>query len=286
MSTDPRDPEVPGLPDEPDESAAAREAWLDYFDLGFGRSLNKLLALYQERHAQGRDVPTRNRRTLEVWSAEHRWQERLIDRQRSVAEQAEADLVGERKAFARQRMNEARALHTIGGAVAQEIIRRVQAGELAQIPLIGYWTSVDFTQQSVEQDWTQCPDCGGTGRVSGTLVCFACQGEGRTYLGKGRRRTVAGTKVVKVDGLMDYATAVVKMVQVGQGLERTELGQSNPTEELLNVILTALPEQLRAEVYASAAGALVAGTDRRGGGPEHPGAGSQERPPRRPVDHR
>ncbi len=60
------------------ETPNAQRAFLDYYALGPERSLPKLEAEYRRRSGGGQQVPTKRRRTLEGWSAEHNWQERII----------------------------------------------------------------------------------------------------------------------------------------------------------------------------------------------------------------
>lgn len=56
------------------ESPKARQAWADYLALGEGRSLEKLLALYQ---TCTEPAPTKQLTTLKQWSATFGWQARL-----------------------------------------------------------------------------------------------------------------------------------------------------------------------------------------------------------------
>lgn len=67
------------------ETAKAKKAWADYVSLGADRSLEKLLARYQN----ATDFPTRRIMTLKDWSRHFDWQARLSD----IAEQERAAIV-------------------------------------------------------------------------------------------------------------------------------------------------------------------------------------------------
>ncbi|MFH0900540.1 MAG: hypothetical protein V2A73_07915 [Pseudomonadota bacterium] len=91
------------------ETSRAQQAWLDYLAMGGGRSLEKLLALYQ---SGTRVAPTVRLRSLKSWSAAFGWQARLADvageeRQAIVAQgiaarQNRVDAYGDRWARMRQ----------------------------------------------------------------------------------------------------------------------------------------------------------------------------------------
>lgn len=75
------------------ETPRARLAWLDYLQMGDGRSLEKLAALYAERGrtAGKARVPTIRIATLQDWSATFGWQARL----QQIADQHAAELAAE-----------------------------------------------------------------------------------------------------------------------------------------------------------------------------------------------
>lgn len=65
------------------ETNKAREAFETYFNLGPGRSIQKLHALYQTR-PEAR--PTRHISTLKSWSTTHGWQERVRQRDQEITD--------------------------------------------------------------------------------------------------------------------------------------------------------------------------------------------------------
>lgn len=65
------------------ETNKSRKAFEDYFNLGPGRSIHKLHALYQSR-PEAR--PTRHVSTLKSWSTAHGWQKRVQQRDLEIAE--------------------------------------------------------------------------------------------------------------------------------------------------------------------------------------------------------
>lgn len=77
------------------ESAKAKTAWADYLGMGPGRSLEKLHRLYQVRQSNGETtVPSVTLRSLEQWSSDFRWQERLqaiVDEEARIAAEKEAE---------------------------------------------------------------------------------------------------------------------------------------------------------------------------------------------------
>lgn len=64
------------------ESNKALRAFEDYFNLGPARSLAKLVQMYGK--ASG-GAPTRHKSTLEKWSSDFRWQERVREREAQIA---------------------------------------------------------------------------------------------------------------------------------------------------------------------------------------------------------
>ncbi len=75
------------MPDR--ETPRAQRAWLDYLEMGPGRSLPALIARYVEvaRESGERAVPTRNLQILQRWSSAFGWQDRL----RAIADQERAE---------------------------------------------------------------------------------------------------------------------------------------------------------------------------------------------------
>ncbi len=67
------------------ETNKARSAFEDYYNMGPGRSLVKLMVQYQ---TNAKAVPTKHISRLKVWSTEHGWQERGKHRDREVADAA------------------------------------------------------------------------------------------------------------------------------------------------------------------------------------------------------
>lgn len=65
------------------ETNKASQAFEDYFNLGPGRSLAKLVQSYGE--AGAKSVPTKHLATLEKWSSAFRWQERIREREGIIA---------------------------------------------------------------------------------------------------------------------------------------------------------------------------------------------------------
>lgn len=74
------DPAPPFIP-EPNEKAHQFEALLDYWRLGPGRSLTKLVQLYVERELSGESVPSSRDRTIREWSRQFDWQNRVLHAQ-------------------------------------------------------------------------------------------------------------------------------------------------------------------------------------------------------------
>lgn len=108
------------------ESPQALQAFHDYADMGPGRSIRAL----SERYQNEINPPTRRLPTLLNWSRDFDWQTRLMDREARIAERAEAAVATEREEWKRQRLNEARALHSAGAAVLKPFLKKVQNGGL------------------------------------------------------------------------------------------------------------------------------------------------------------
>ena len=67
------------------ETNKARSAFEEYYNMGPGRSIHKLHALYQ---TQPETRPTRHISTLKSWSTNHGWQKRVQQRDLEIAEVA------------------------------------------------------------------------------------------------------------------------------------------------------------------------------------------------------
>jgi hypothetical protein len=68
------------------ESPQALRAFSDYLAQTPPRSLERLAERY--RFGSASDAPTRRIATLKVWSAQHRWQERVLEHERQIAQEA------------------------------------------------------------------------------------------------------------------------------------------------------------------------------------------------------
>lgn len=65
------------------ESNKARQAFEDYFNLGAGRSIDKLVQKYNEPSTKS--PPTKHRATIGKWSSAHNWQQRVAERDAEIA---------------------------------------------------------------------------------------------------------------------------------------------------------------------------------------------------------
>ena len=70
------------------ETAKAHKGFVDYCEMGAGRSLLKLHRRYTERALE---PVTLHLRTLKRWSTEHNWQARVAEYERRAAEQREQE---------------------------------------------------------------------------------------------------------------------------------------------------------------------------------------------------
>lgn len=122
------------------ESVRARRAFEDYWNMGSGRSLAKLAALYRERRVSAGEarVPTTRVETLEHWSRAFNWQERLLAQIRKEAGIAEVRAVQELQTQKKARLAEALALRSAGGRGVKQFLDRVSAGDLEKMPCAGY----------------------------------------------------------------------------------------------------------------------------------------------------
>src|SRR3989304_4307853 len=75
----------PSLKQLPNETPAAYQAFIDYIDMGWERSLRSLVALYKAQAKEGRQTPTKNIDRVMKWSVEHEWQRRLGQWRQDVA---------------------------------------------------------------------------------------------------------------------------------------------------------------------------------------------------------
>lgn len=240
------------------ETPKSLQAFEDYWDMGIGRTLERLAEQYKAEKAQGNSPPTTNVRQLEEWSRLFDWQGKVRGRMAHLTERKEAELAGERVKMARQRLSEARALHGISAVVIAELQKRITAGEIQKLAFSRYATTMEFQTETVEQDWENCPSCEGKGKVVGALQCPDCRGEKIRLLGKGRRKVQRGTKIVEVSGLTELLPVITRMMEVGHKLERVELGEGQKSQqELVDALLSALPVELRQQIAADLAAALA-----------------------------
>ena len=109
------------------ETPKAYSAFVDYCQMGQGRSLSKLHRNYTER-IPGDDPPTRHIYTLKRWSTDNYWQERAAEYERRAAEQREQE---------RQRQR------------IEWEARTVQRAERFEVWLDGRWLMVEQSPKSV-----------------------------------------------------------------------------------------------------------------------------------------
>lgn len=112
------------------ESAPARAAFETYWDLGNGRSLQALLKRFQSVP----EPPTTRLQTLKEWSARYHWQARIAERELSLAEKAEAQMVEDRVREKRERLERARLLYKTGQEVLDRFLEK--AKQLDAMPLV------------------------------------------------------------------------------------------------------------------------------------------------------
>lgn len=72
------------------ETNRARQAFEDYYLMGPGRSLRKLRQIYLEYTTE--KPPTKHFKTLQLWSVNHGWQDRVAERDKEIADATLADL--------------------------------------------------------------------------------------------------------------------------------------------------------------------------------------------------
>lgn len=232
------------------ETPRAVGAFEAYWDLGPGRSLSKLIEQYRRDQAEGKFVPTTSMATLEQWSAVWKWQERILTRMASQADRMLQESFKTRADLTQRRLSEASALHAAGGQILRKILQRITEGDLERLPLVGHWEVAEFGSESYEQDFDACPVC----QDSPAPQCAFCHGTGRRLTGKGRKKSTKGTRLIRLDGLMDLAPDVARLIALGHKLERTELGETpDSAEQLFDAIMNALPLAMREQV-----GSLVA----------------------------
>lgn len=65
------------------ETNKAKAAFNDYFQMGDGRSLEKLFQLYRSKPKN--EVPTQRKATIAKWSSAHNWQERVEAKKAEIA---------------------------------------------------------------------------------------------------------------------------------------------------------------------------------------------------------
>lgn len=109
------------MADEPRETEAAARGYADYLALGEGRSLARLLQVYQESAA---DPPTLSLGTLKDWSEKYHWQARVDEH---VFEVNRLALERLRKNAAGERVKDFRRLEALLRALDDEKASRVLA---------------------------------------------------------------------------------------------------------------------------------------------------------------
>ena len=67
------------------ETNKAKAAFEDYYNIGHGRSLRALCEKYRLQKDRGATVPTIRKKTLEIWSNHHNWQDRVGERDAEIA---------------------------------------------------------------------------------------------------------------------------------------------------------------------------------------------------------
>lgn len=114
------------------EPPRARQAFEDYVAMGEGRSLDRLWKAYRERQEIGSEAatPTRRFRTLADWSTRYRWQERLANRERELAEAAWAKQKG---ALVQRRVKQLDALRRMSDRFLERIDELAVMGGTADL---------------------------------------------------------------------------------------------------------------------------------------------------------
>lgn len=112
------------------ETARARAAFERYCSLGLSRTFVELrAALLEEWGSAGLDVPAMN--TIEIWSAKHNWQARVVEYESKQAEKAriaeakEAERKRKKREKELEDMNERHAL--LGVTQQQKAIEQINA---------------------------------------------------------------------------------------------------------------------------------------------------------------
>lgn len=193
------------------ESPAAQAAKERYYDLGPGRTLERLCELYREEKKAGQLVPSTCLSTLKGWSSAHHWQDYCYSRQQREADLAEARAVDELKKRKQARIQSAQAAQTVGTAVLSETLKRLKEGELNGLPLVG-------------------------------RMVYPDKEKGEKF------------RPYRVDGLLDVLPRALKAIDVGQKLERTELGEDADErfEAVIEAIIAELTPEEQAQVRAFA----------------------------------
>jgi hypothetical protein len=104
------------------ETAEQRRAFEDYWALGYGRSVRKLVQEYRGKRAGGEKVPSAREATLEEWCAALNWTSRCAQR--------EAEEAAERRAKTKERADKfrdrvLRAIEIDASAYAQRVFGAV-----------------------------------------------------------------------------------------------------------------------------------------------------------------
>ncbi len=111
------------------ESAAAIRAFDDYWNLGNGRTLDKLLTRYRAE-PDPEEVPTTDARELRRWHNDYNWQMKCAEREARVSEMSEAMVAEDRATMKRERLNELRKVRTLASQILD------QAAETFNRPIV------------------------------------------------------------------------------------------------------------------------------------------------------
>ncbi len=107
------------------ESNKAKQAFEDYFNLGPGRSLRKLTQTYRE--VGTKSAPTKHFSTLQKWSATHKWQDRIAQRDLEIAK-ARLDVIKEKATETGYAIFYKR-IHDLG-VIAERMFKLLEVGPL------------------------------------------------------------------------------------------------------------------------------------------------------------
>lgn len=132
---------APSAPAEKEEQAYHLAAFEDYWNMGPGRSLLSLQKRYVAMAKAAKAdpklplPPATTIATLEKWSSDFHWQDRLIHRQQREADLAEVRAVEALKKQKEARIVEAQALRSAGAQGLKALLKALP--ELDDVPLVG-----------------------------------------------------------------------------------------------------------------------------------------------------